>query len=132
MSTHALIHAPEATQGRYVHYDGYPEHMLGVAANPETDPPTPARKGALVEIIARDGAEGIATLLAHAWSYLDAEAGDRPQERDDITILPGYGGYYTDEDRDGWNGTDDDGALDYSYTLHIDGPTLDTGYGSAR
>jgi hypothetical protein len=84
MSTNSLIVPPGSTTGRYVHWDGYPEHMLE----------------ALTAIVQRDGLDKAVQVLTEdhfGWSIIDHDGrqGDPYPNDDRFEAVPGYGIAYT-------------------------------------
>lgn len=113
MSTRSVVAIPagDGWQGRYVHFDGYPEGRVPV----------------LLALIQRDGLEKVIQTVIHdhyGWSYLDPEQGDDliNTYRDGRFIaVPGYGVAYTKEQAgaDEWmtDTSSDPLWIEYAYVL---------------
>lgn len=103
-------------RGRYVHWDNYPERMVGV----------------LGELVARDGTSSVAHTLCYdhaSWSIIDtlakpSEAGE-PSLYEANACVTGYGYAHTDtslDDPSAWF-TDEDTELawcEWLYIIHAD------------
>lgn len=106
----------EGWKGRYVHWDNYPERIVGV----------------LAELVQRDGIEKVRqTLIADnpSWSIIEplakpSKAGE-PSLYEQHKCVTGYGYVHTDiDDPDGYYYTQDDTELawaDWLYVIHDDG-----------
>lgn len=112
MSTHAAVGrrtGETSWEGAYVHFDGYPE---GVGAE-------------LTQIIARDGAaKTLETVLAQPdWRCVEADykAETGLFGNDQVSVIAGYGEYYTDRITPPPLQTDAINSVHYVYLIAEDG-----------
>lgn len=110
MSTRSVVAVPHGDiwRGRYVHFDGYPQHLATT----------------LFRLVRRDGVDKVSRTLTEdhtGWSMLNDDQHQISQNSARFVVVPGYGIAYRENDSDGlsdWFGPEDIGYwIEWVYVL---------------
>lgn len=101
MSTRSIV-SIHGSKGMYIHFDG---DCVGEE---------------IQNILDRDGDKAIPILMGHEWSFINSNTTEDEDTFDNITVIPNYGGIFSDNSTPKLTQAKDNIWIEYIHTIDLD------------